>query len=171
MTQNHNSADKFLLTTDAIQIATAMVRTANCIYFCSLESGQKSTKTSKRQEVSTVIDASASKRAGPLAAVLANPKVQEAVVEKGIEIKLDITPDKGWESEDMFLPPGYHIDASISGGEKSPTEVGVVPYVFPAGIGAAMMNGCWGTDYKETDPCYSAKFTSKVCKVKTTYVL
>ncbi|KAJ7356388.1 hypothetical protein OS493_025499 [Desmophyllum pertusum] len=50
------------------------------------ESEQKTIKCPKREDVSAVRDMSASKRAGPLAAVLANPKVQEAVVEKGIEV-------------------------------------------------------------------------------------
>ncbi|KAJ7356392.1 hypothetical protein OS493_025503, partial [Desmophyllum pertusum] len=50
------------------------------------ESKQKSIKAPKREDVSAVRDVSASKRAGPFAAVLANPKVQEAVVEKGIEV-------------------------------------------------------------------------------------
>ncbi|KAJ7350219.1 hypothetical protein OS493_037740 [Desmophyllum pertusum] len=50
------------------------------------QSDKKSIKTpKKREDVSAVRDVSASKRAGPLAAVLANPKVQEAVVEKGID--------------------------------------------------------------------------------------
>lgn len=65
----------------------------------------------------------------------------------------------------MFLPPGYHIDASISGGEESPKEEGETPYVFPAGLGTALMNGCWGSGYKETDPCYSAKWKSSICQV------
>lgn len=75
-------------------------------------------------------------------------------------------PDKGWQSEDMFVPPGYHIDASVSGGEASPKDEGAIPYLFPAGLGTALMNGCWGTGYKEGDPCYSAKWTSNVCQVK-----
>ncbi|KAL9983627.1 hypothetical protein ACROYT_G005826 [Oculina patagonica] len=156
------------------------------------KSEQKSTKVPKfkREDVSVLRHVSGSKR-GVVAAAVADPKVQEAVVEKGIEvagklvdkqlqiiddaqqkaadflkkeIKLDISPDKGWQNEDMFVPPGYHIDASIEGGEKSPKEVGEVPYVFPAGLGTALMNGCWGTDYKETDPCYSAKWKSSVCQ-------
>ncbi|KAJ7388043.1 hypothetical protein OS493_040207, partial [Desmophyllum pertusum] len=49
-------------------------------------SKHKSFKNLKREDVSVVRDVSASKRAGPLAAVLANPKVQEAAVEKGIEV-------------------------------------------------------------------------------------
>ena len=51
----------------------------------SLESDQKSIKAPKREDVSALRDASASKR-GAFAAVLANPKVQEAVVDKGIEV-------------------------------------------------------------------------------------
>ena len=65
----------------------------------------------------------------------------------------------------MFVPPGYHINTAISAQEQSPKEVGEVPYVFPAGFGSALMNGCWGTGYKVTDPCYTAKRTSKICKV------
>ena len=75
-------------------------------------------------------------------------------------------PDKGWENEDMFLPPGYHIDAAVSGEEKSPKEVGQTPYTFPMGIGGVMMNGCWGTGYKANDPCYNAKTTSTICLVR-----
>ena len=50
----------------------------------SLESEEKSLKAPKREGVSVIRHASASKRG--VAAVLANPKVQEAVVEKGIEV-------------------------------------------------------------------------------------
>ena len=74
-------------------------------------------------------------------------------------------PDKGWENEDMFVPPGYHIDAAVEGGETSPKEEGQVPYVFPSGVGGVLMNGCWGTDYKPNDPCYNSKATSTICSV------
>ena len=50
-------------------------------------------------------------------------------------------------------------------GEESPKEGGEIPYVFPAGLGTALMNGCWGSGYKETDPCYSAKWKSSICQV------
>ena len=65
----------------------------------------------------------------------------------------------------MFLPAGYHIDASVSGEKDAPSSIGSVPYLFPAGIGSALMNGCWGTGYKPGDPCYAAKWTSDVCQV------
>ncbi|XP_078357305.1 uncharacterized protein LOC144642195 [Oculina patagonica] len=82
------------------------------------------------------------------------------------EIKLDIMPDKGWSTPDMFVPPGYHMGASISGSPKVEKEEGEVPYTYaPAsGLGYVMMNGCWGKNYTASDPCYNAKWTSSVCQ-------
>ncbi|XP_078357304.1 uncharacterized protein LOC144642194 [Oculina patagonica] len=82
------------------------------------------------------------------------------------EIKLDIMPDKGWSTPDMFVPPGYHMGASISGPPKAEKEEGDVPYTYaPAtGLGYVMMNGCWGKNYTASDPCYNAKWTSSVCQ-------
>ncbi|KAL9983630.1 hypothetical protein ACROYT_G005829 [Oculina patagonica] len=135
------------------------------------------------------------KRALPAlaASVLKNPKIQEAVVDKGLEvmnklvdkqlriideaqekasnflakeIKLDIMPDKGWSTPDMFVPPGYHMGASISGTPKTEKEEGEVPYTYApgSGLGYVMMNGCWGKNYTASDPCYNAKWTSSVCQ-------
>ena len=83
------------------------------------------------------------------------------------QIKLDIMPDKAWSTPDMFVPPGYHMGASISGIEKPEQEHGDVPYTYApnSGVGYVMMNGCWGTNYTANDPCYNAKTTSSVCQV------
>ncbi|RMX57793.1 hypothetical protein pdam_00006741 [Pocillopora damicornis] len=134
------------------------------------------------------------KRALPAAAlaVLSNPKVQEIALDKGIdiigkmvdktlanlghtrnkaaeflkkEIKLDITPDKAWMSDNMMVPSAYHLDASIDGDSKSPVEEGKTPFIYPAGMGHILMNGCWGKDYKIGDPCYNAKENSSLCRV------
>ena len=51
----------------------------------SLESYYNNTKATKKEDISVSRDAPASKR-GTFAAVLADPKVQEAVVDKGIEV-------------------------------------------------------------------------------------
>ena len=77
-------------------------------------------------------------------------------------------PDKGWSTPDMFVPPGYHMGASISGTTKAEKEEGDVPYTYaPAsGLGYVMMNGCWGKNYTASDPCYNAKWTSSVCQVR-----
>lgn len=67
----------------------------------------------------------------------------------------------------MFVPPGYHLDASISGLPKPEKEEGDVPYTYApsTGLGYVMMNGCWGKNYTASDPCYNAKWTSSVCQV------
>lgn len=83
-----------------------------------------------------------------------------------LQIKLDITPDKGWETEDMFLPPGYHINAEIEGNkEPSSPEQPEAAYNYPAGMGSVIMNGCWGTGYKKGDPCFDALEATGQCRV------
>ena len=67
----------------------------------------------------------------------------------------------------MFKPPGYHIEASVSEPSVSPKDVASPSYVYPAGIGGALMNGCYGSGYQERDPCYRLKRPSGICKVKT----
>ncbi|KAL9961904.1 hypothetical protein ACROYT_G030940 [Oculina patagonica] len=79
------------------------------------------------------------------------------------EIKLNIVPDKGWKSDDMFVPPGYHLDSTISEEESSPKEAEMTPYAYPAGLGSVLMNGCYGTGYQEGDPCYVAKWKLDAC--------
>ena len=82
-----------------------------------------------------------------------------------LQIKLDIVPEKGWHSEDMFVPPGYHLDSVISDDSGSPKEPEPTAYVYPAGLGNVIMNGCYGTGYQETDPCYVAKWALDACLV------
>lgn len=82
-----------------------------------------------------------------------------------LQIKLDIVPDKGWQSEDMFVPAGYHMDTSISDEEGSPPENDQASFSYPAGLGSVLMNGCFGTGYKEGDPCYVAKWQMDACLV------
>ena len=81
------------------------------------------------------------------------------------QVKLDITPDKAWINDNMFVPSAYHLDASVEGGSKSPDERGDTPFIYPAGMGQVLMNGCWGKDYKIGDPCYNAKLNSTICWV------
>ena len=74
------------------------------------------------------------------------------------QIKLDIVPDKSWQTDDMFIPAGYHMNSHISSEDSAPKEVGEPPYTYPAGVGNVLMNGCWGTGYQEGDPCYAARW-------------
>ncbi|XP_078358434.1 uncharacterized protein LOC144643147 isoform X2 [Oculina patagonica] len=154
--------------------------------------GQQETENGK-EEGEKEEGSGVQKRALPAIAMslLKNPKVQEAVIEKGIEvagklvdkqlkiideaqekaenflkkeIKLDIEPDKSWATESMYVPPGYHFQSSITDEESaSSKEAPDVPYVYPAGIGSVMMNGCYGKNYSSTDPCYNSRANSAVC--------
>ena len=74
-------------------------------------------------------------------------------------------PEKSWAVDNMFVPSGYHIDASIGGQSKPPAEDGSPSFVYPAGMGQVLMNGCFGTGYTVNDPCYNAAATSVSCKV------
>ena len=82
------------------------------------------------------------------------------------QVKLDITPDKAWINDNMFVPSAYHLGASVEGGAKSPEEKGDPPFIYPAGMGQVLMNGCWGKDYKIGDPCYNARANSSICRVR-----
>ncbi|XP_028399954.1 uncharacterized protein LOC114523277 [Dendronephthya gigantea] len=158
--------------------------------------GKNRVKINKRDDVTLLKDhtTTGSKRTpAAVAAVLGNEKVQEAVIEKGVEvvgdaidqqlaniqgahnkseaflnkrIKLNVFPEKGWRNEDMFLPPGYHMDAEIES-DSSPAsskEVGDPVYTYPAGIGTMIMNGCWGTGYQPGDPCYQSLEVLTACQ-------
>ena len=82
-----------------------------------------------------------------------------------LQIKLDIVPEKGWQSEDMFVPPGYHLDSVISVDSGSPKKHEPTAFFYPAGLGNVMMNRCYGTGYQKTDPCYVAKWALDACLV------
>lgn len=58
-----------------------------------------------------------------------------------VQIKLDITGDKGWKTDDMFIPPGYHMQAKIEPESKpAPPVNGQPPFTFPFGAGGMIMN-------------------------------
>ncbi|XP_031548993.1 uncharacterized protein LOC116286577 isoform X2 [Actinia tenebrosa] len=82
------------------------------------------------------------------------------------EIKLDITPEKGWHTEDMFIPPGYHLKAEVKTERKSSNspEEHKQAYKYPKGMGSVMMNGCWGTGYEKSDPCFDALEANDQCR-------
>ncbi|XP_068718689.1 uncharacterized protein [Montipora capricornis] len=82
----------------------------------------------------------------------------------GEEIKLDITGDKGWQTDDLFIPPGYHMNAKIEPESKpAPTVNGQPPFTFPFGAGGLIMNGCFGSGYKPGDRCYDATWATTIC--------
>ena len=83
-----------------------------------------------------------------------------------VQIKLDITGDKGWKTDDMFIPPGYHMEAKIEPESKpAPPVNGQPPFTFPFGAGGMIMNGCFGSGYKPGDRCYDATWATTKCLV------
>ena len=76
-----------------------------------------------------------------------------------MQLAIDIEPDKGRKTEDLFVPPAFHIQAGLSGGEggKPKGESGAQPFAFPVGVGGVLMNGCSGTNYQSGNPYYAAK--------------
>lgn len=83
-----------------------------------------------------------------------------------LQIKLDITGDKGWQTDDMFIPPGYHMDAKVIPESKpAPAVSGQQPFTFPFGAGGLIMNGCFGSGYQPGDRCYDATWATTKCLV------
>ena len=92
-------------------------------------------------------------------------------------MKLDIVPDKGWETEDVIIPPGMHITAKVTREgedeeeEPSAQSAGQTPFYYPSGVGQMIMNGCFGTNYQAGDPCYEAKWKTSACLVSGMSIL
>jgi len=88
-------------------------------------------------------------------------KAQEFIDQK---LEVNVEPEKGWKTEDLLVPAGFHIDAELTGeDEKSEGETGEQPYVYPMGVGGLLMNGCFGTNYQPGDPCYEARWKTTLC--------
>ena len=78
-----------------------------------------------------------------------------------MKIKLDITGDKGCQTDDIIIPPGYYINGKVIPESKlAPTAQGQQPFTFPFGAGGLIMNGCFGSGYKPGDHCYDATWAT-----------
>ncbi|XP_019620680.1 PREDICTED: uncharacterized protein LOC109467177 [Branchiostoma belcheri] len=84
------------------------------------------------------------------------------------EADIQLVPRPGATMGNMYAPPGWEIrhkykykedrdeETVSSGGQAS-------AYTYPAGLGPVLMNGCFGTGYKNGDPCWEAKIPQKGC--------
>ena len=82
------------------------------------------------------------------------------------QLDIDIEPEKGWKTEDVFVPPGFHVAAEMTAEEEKPEgEAGEQPYSYPLGLGGVLMNACVGTNYQPGDPCYDAYWAETICAV------
>ncbi len=88
------------------------------------------------------------------------------------QLDINIEPEKGWKTEDLFVPPGFHVDAEMTGEDEKPEgEAGDQPFLYPMGVGGMLMNSCVGTNYQPGDPCYEAYWATTRCEVSKLIVL
>ncbi len=81
-------------------------------------------------------------------------------------MEVNVEPEKGWKTEDLLVPAGFHIDAEITGEDEEPEgETGEQPFVYSMGVGGLLINGCFGTNYQPGDPCYEARWKTTLCLV------
>ncbi|XP_019621861.1 PREDICTED: uncharacterized protein LOC109468070 [Branchiostoma belcheri] len=84
-----------------------------------------------------------------------------------IKAEVDFVADKGMVQDDMFAPPGLHmrVDVEQDPGKDGEPDQSSQPmaYGYPVGMGAALMNGCFGTGYKAGDPCYNVRDVIPAC--------
>ena len=100
------------------------------------------------------------------------PKAILRTITCNMQIKLDITGDKGWQTDDMFIPPGYHMEAKVVPESKpAPAVQGQQPFTFPFGAGGLIMNGCFGSGYQPGDRCYDATWATTKCLVSLRFRL
>eukprot|EP00058_Branchiostoma_floridae_P021794 XP_002607284.1 hypothetical protein BRAFLDRAFT_88232 [Branchiostoma floridae] len=84
------------------------------------------------------------------------------------EADIQLLAKAGAMMGNMYAPPGWEIrhkykykddrdeNKGSSGGQSG-------AYTYPAGLGPVLMNGCFGTGYKNGDPCYKAKIPRTGC--------
>ena len=80
-------------------------------------------------------------------------------------MSIDITPDKGWIRDDMFVPAGFHMEAEFTGTASSPPEGESSAVIYQGGVGNALMSGCLEESYEPQDPCYQYKTPAVPCAV------
>ena len=80
----------------------------------------------------------------------------------GVEIKMK--NEKGYmDLGGEFENGGMDVKIQDIPAPSKQTTNGGQAFTYPAGLGPMLMNGCFGTDYKEGDPCYSAKRMNTRC--------
>ena len=71
---------------------------------------------------------------------------------------------QGFDGIKEFEPAGWQVDIGTPPKPPPPSSSSAGPSIWPAGVGMAMMNGCYLTGYQKGDPCYAfARFSTR-CK-------
>ncbi|XP_078588379.1 uncharacterized protein LOC144869188 [Branchiostoma floridae x Branchiostoma japonicum] len=77
------------------------------------------------------------------------------------EATLKMVHGRGTNTGDTFAPASQEMSLSFKhvedeDDEQDSSELGLAPVGYPGGLGPVMMNGCFGSNYQEGDPCYEA---------------
>ncbi|XP_035698852.1 uncharacterized protein LOC118431702 [Branchiostoma floridae] len=87
--------------------------------------------------------------------------------EHEIKAEVDFVAEKGMVEDDMFAPPGMQMKIDVEEDPQKDSEPDQssqpMAFSYPMGMGSALMNGCFGTGYKEGDPCWNKKDVIKNC--------
>ncbi|KAI8493789.1 hypothetical protein Bbelb_281360 [Branchiostoma belcheri] len=84
------------------------------------------------------------------------------------EADIQLLPNPGATMGNMYAPPGWEIRHKYkyqddSNKDKGSSGAQASAYTYPAGLGPVLMNGCFGTGYKNGDPCWKAKIPRTGC--------
>ncbi|KAI8516901.1 hypothetical protein Bbelb_054820 [Branchiostoma belcheri] len=82
------------------------------------------------------------------------------------EADIQLLPRAGATMGNMYAPPGWEIRHKYKykeDSDKSSPAGQAAPFTYPVGLGPVLMNGCFGTGYKNGDPCYKAKIPLPSC--------
>ncbi|XP_078616738.1 uncharacterized protein LOC144885015 isoform X1 [Branchiostoma floridae x Branchiostoma japonicum] len=83
------------------------------------------------------------------------------------EADIQLVPKPGATMGNMYAPPGWEIRHKYKykdDSEDRGSSIGqTAAYTYPAGLGPVLMNGCFGTGYKNGDPCFQAKIPRTGC--------
>ncbi|XP_078696303.1 uncharacterized protein LOC144924689 isoform X2 [Branchiostoma floridae x Branchiostoma belcheri] len=84
------------------------------------------------------------------------------------EADIQLVNGRGAMMGNMYAPPSWEIRHKYkykddSDGDKDSSGGEATAFTYPAGLGPVLMNGCFGTGYKNGDPCYEAKIPRTGC--------
>ncbi|XP_035682767.1 uncharacterized protein LOC118420163 [Branchiostoma floridae] len=83
------------------------------------------------------------------------------------EARVQLIHGRGTNTGDTFSPAGYELrlrfDREEDGDGEDDSSDGMSPALFPSGAGPLLMNGCFGSNYAEGDPCYEAFVSIEAC--------
>ena len=70
---------------------------------------------------------------------------------------------QGFSGLDEFEPAGWQLQVGEKSKPHEPSSQDDGPALWPAGVGMALMNGCFGKNYAPGDPCYSFARPAPTC--------